>query len=274
MRNLRITLFVLISILILSCENKTAKIEKNQPIVLEKEGNDLENIKFSELFNEGSIIKFTPNDLKKTNSPNELEFKRKLELFEKKYLDKKGFDSENLIVLVNNETFTNSEHFIDSSWLKYFVQKYDLGLESNNVMDAAISQEDLNAVKIIVNTGYILCKDEILLALQTKENSIINKKINKDNNGYDENGDLIFYDDKESKAEEIYKFLKKNYSYKIFDKDGYTNLRDDAMNSAYILAEIKSGTPIEILDNKDQKWLYIQTNDGQKGYVHRSRIIN
>lgn len=274
MKNLRITFFVLISILILSCENKNAKIEKNQSIVIEKETTDLENIKFSELFNEGSIIKFTPNDLKKTISPNELEFKKKLELFEKKHRSKKDFDLDNLIVLVNDETFTNSEHFIDSSWLKYFIQKYDLGLELKDVMDAAISQEDLNAVKIVVHTGYILCKDETLLALQTKDNSIINKKINKENKGYDENGDLIFYDDKESKAEEIYKLLKKNYSYKIFDKDGYTNLRDDAMNSAYILAEIKSGTSIEILDNKDQKWLYIETNDGQKGYVHRSRIIN
>ena len=231
-------------------------------------------VDFGDLFNEGSIVKFSPDDLKNTISPNELEFKKKLELFEKEHPDQKDFDLENLVVLVNNETFTNSEYFINSSWLKYFIQKYDLGLTLNDVMNAAINQEDLNAVKIVLSTGYIMSRDEIALALQTKENSIINKKINRENKGYDDRGELIFYDDKKSRAEEIYTLLKKNYNYRIFDKDGHTNLRDDAMSSAYILAEIKSGTPIEILDNKDQKWLYIETNDGQKGYVHRSRIIN
>lgn len=231
-------------------------------------------VDFGDLFNEGSIVKFTPDDLKNTISPNELEFRKELELFEKEHPNQKDFDLENLIVLVNNETFTNSEYFINSSWLKYFIQKYDLGLTLNDVMNVAINQEDLNAIKIVLNTGYIVSKDEIALALQTKENSIINKKINKENKGYDDRGELIFYDDKKSQAEEIYTLLKKSYNYKIFDKDGHTNLRDDAMSSAYVLAEIKSGIPIEILDNKDQKWLYIETNDGQKGYVHRSRIIN
>jgi len=141
-------------------------------------------------------------------------------------------------------------------------------------MNSAINQEDLSAVNIILSTGYIISKDELALALQSKESSIINKKNNKESNGYDERGELIFYDDKKSRADEIFIILRKKYNYKIFDKDGYTNLRDDAMNSAYILGEIKSGTHINIIDNKDQKWLYIETSNGRKGYVHRSRIVS
>jgi len=232
-----------------------------------------QTIKFSDLFNEGVIIKFTPEDLKNTTIQSELDFKIDLDLFEKE-TPIKDFDVENLSVLVNNETFTNSEYFINSNWLKYFIKKYDLSLSLNGVMNSAINQEDLSAVNIILSTGYIISKDELALALQCKESSIISKKINKENKGYDERGELIFYDDKKSRAEEIFILLRKKYNYKIFDKDGYTNLRDDAMNSAYILGEIKSGTHVNIIDNKDQKWLYIETSNGRKGYVHRSRIVS
>lgn len=232
-----------------------------------------QTIKFSDLFNEGVIIKFTPEDLKNTTIQSELDFKIDLDLFEKE-TSIKDFDVENLNILVNNETFTNSEYYIDSNWLKYFIKKYDLSLSLNSVMNSAINQEDLSAVNIILSTGYIISKDELALALQSKESSIINKKNNKESNGYDERGELIFYDDKKSRADEIFIILRKKYNYKIFDKDGYTNLRDDAMNSAYILGEIKSGTHINIIDNKDQKWLYIETSNGRKGYVHRSRIVS
>lgn len=253
-------------------ENKEITKTTNSNLDNDMNANN-KSIKFSDLFNEGVIIKFTPEDLKSTTIQSELDFKKKLDLFEKETLIK-DFDVENLSVLVNNETFTNSEYFINSNWLKYFIQKYDLSLSLNGVMDSAINQEDLSAVNIILSTGYIISKDELALALQSKESSIINKKINKESNGYDERGELIFYDDKKSRADEIFIILRKKYNYKIFDKDGYTNLRDDAMNSAYILGEIKSGTHINIIDNKDQKWLYIETSNGRKGYVHRSRIVS
>lgn len=42
------------------------------------------NIKFTDLFNEGSIIKFAPTDLDK-NIPEIQEFKRKLKDFESEY---------------------------------------------------------------------------------------------------------------------------------------------------------------------------------------------
>ena len=253
-------------------ENKEITKTTNSNLDNDMNANN-KSIKFSDLFNEGVIIKFTPEDLKSTTIQSELDFKKKLDLFEKE-TPIKDFDVENLSVLVNNETFTNSEYFINSNWLKYFIQKYDLSLSLNGVMNSAINQEDLSAVNIILSTGYIISKDELALALQCKESSIINKKINKENKGYDERGELIFYDDKKSRAEEIFILLRKKYNYKIFDKDGYTNLRDDAMNSAYILGEIKSGTHINIIDNKDQKWLYIETSNGRKGYVHRSRIVS
>jgi len=70
-----------------------------------------QTIKFSDLFNEGVIIKFTPEDLKNTTIQSELDFKIDLDLFEKE-TSIKDFDVENLNILVNNETFTNSEYYM------------------------------------------------------------------------------------------------------------------------------------------------------------------
>ena len=141
-------------------------------------------------------------------------------------------------------------------------------------MNKAIINEDYNAVQIILNTGYILSKKEVLLASETEKKSILNIKINKEKNGLDEKGNPIFYDVKESKAKEIFLVLNKKYKYKIFDKDGYTNLRDDSFNSAYILGTIQSGENIDITDNTNQEWLYIKTKDNREGYVHKSRIVS
>ena len=92
-----------------------------------------------------------------------------------------------------------------------------------------------------------------------------------ENKGLDEHGDPTLYDDDKSKADLIFQLLNKKYNYKIIDKDGYTNLRDDTKD-AYIVGTVKTGEHIEIIENADQDWLYIKTPDNRKGYVHKSRI--
>lgn len=88
----------------------------------------------------------------------------------------------------------------------------------------------------------------------------------------DKNGDPTFYDEKESKAKEINSLLIKSYNYIIYDKDGYSNLRDDSFKEAFIVGTIKSGEHIDVLDNTNQEWLYIRASNNKEGYVNRSRI--
>lgn len=64
----------------------------------------VDNIEFSALFNEGTVIKFTPQDLVK-KSPEIQNFKQKLELYENENPLIEDFDNKNLSYLINNETF-------------------------------------------------------------------------------------------------------------------------------------------------------------------------
>jgi hypothetical protein len=267
----------------MSCKNNNVKNDekiiintKNDNSNLNSNDNIMEtttqNIDFFSLFNESSIIKFTPKELENSKDPNLIEFKINLLAFEKSHPLIKDFEIENLNLLINNQTFSNSDYFINSEWLSYFIKKYNFK-NLDLIMNSAIIKEDYNAVQIILKTGYILSKKDVLLALESEKNAILNIKIVKEKNGLDEKGNPIFYDDKESKAKEILSVLIKRYKYKIFDKDGYTNLRDDSFNSAYILGTIKSGESIDIDDNTNQEWLYIKTKDNREGYVHKSRII-
>lgn len=57
----------------------------------------------------------------------------------------------------------------------------------------------------------------------------------------------------------------------IKDQDGYTNLRKEKNSSSEIIQRINTGSKIEILDNSGEWWL-VQTKDGKKGYVFKSKI--
>ncbi|CAA7195202.1 hypothetical protein CHRY9293_01433 [Chryseobacterium potabilaquae] len=59
--------------------------------------------------------------------------------------------------------------------------------------------------------------------------------------------------------------------YKIDDPDGYTNLRKEKNRSSEVLQKIKSGEHIEVLDDEGD-WYLVKTIEGEKGYVHKSRI--
>ena len=282
MKRTALTIFTIF--FLISCRNNNEK--KDQKIIINKKtentnlnsNNNImktttQNIEFFNLFNESSIIEFTPKELENSKDQKVIEFKINLLAFEKTHPLNKDFDIENLNLLINNQTFSNSDYYINSEWLSYFVKKYNFK-NLDKIMNKAIINEDYNAVQIILNTGYILSKKEVLLASETEKKSILNIKINKEKNGLDEKGNPIFYDVKESKAKEIFLVLNKKYKYKIFDKDGYTNLRDDSFNSAYILGTIQSGENIDITDNTNQEWLYIKTKDNREGYVHKSRIVS
>ena len=271
MKNL--TLALLIITLIAGCK----KTEAQKKTTIRNNNNNMitstKNIEFSDLFNEGSIIRFTPKDLENPKNEEEKEFKRKLQFFEKQNQLIKYFDLDNLKILVNNQTFSNAEYFINSEWLQYFIDKFHI-LNLNSIFSLAIEQEDLNAINIILKTGYIISEEEVNKSVSVLENSDMNTKNNKERNGMDENGDPTFYDSKESKAKEIHLKLLNKYNYKTYDKDGFSNLRDDAFSSAFILDTIRSGSHIDILDNSNQEWLYIKKNDNKKGYLHKSKIVS
>jgi hypothetical protein len=60
-------------------------------------------------------------------------------------------------------------------------------------------------------------------------------------------------------------------TYIINDNDGFTNLRSDKSVNSEILQRINTGSQIEVLDSNGD-WWYVQTNEGKKGYVSKSKI--
>jgi len=71
----------------------------------------------------------------------------------------------------------------------------------------------------------------------------------------------------------ILPILKKYTSlgYVINDPDGYTNLRKDKSASSEILQKITTGEEIIVLDNSGDWWL-VESKDGKKGYVYKTKI--
>ncbi len=227
--------------------------------------NNMENkIKFTALFNEGTTIKFTPNDLEK-NDPVIKIFKEKLENFNKN-MSVEDFDANNLSSLINNETFFDLQYYTDSSWLTYFIEKYKIdGTTLNHLMQEAISKEDFNAVKILLDHGYIVSAKDLEIIEDTKKN--VQETIKEDKKeGYET------YLVSESKIDKISTLSNSKFTTnKIQDPDGYTNLRKEKNTSSEILQKIKSGEHIDVLDNTGD-WFLIKTKEGKKGYVHKSRI--
>ncbi|WP_136667869.1 SH3 domain-containing protein [Flavobacterium sp. H122] len=80
----------------------------------------------------------------------------------------------------------------------------------------------------------------------------------------------------ESEAEKI-KICKKEVSgkkeFKIFDKDGFTNLRKEKTAKSEIIQSVKNGSTVDVLNDFGDWWL-VKTKEGNKGYVHKSRIIS
>ena len=130
-------------------------------------------------------------------------------------------------------------------------------------MDLAIEQEDYNAVKIIIDKGFIVSRKEIDSAeLSLNYYESLKGKIDVEE----------FYDPKFSQISKIVPYIRNSFSKNhIQDPDGYTNLRKEKNTSSEILQKIKSGDHIEVLDNSGD-WFLIKTKEGKQGYVHKSRI--
>ncbi|UHO37073.1 SH3 domain-containing protein [Chryseobacterium capnotolerans] len=225
----------------------------------------VDNIEFSALFNEGTVIKFTPQDLVK-KSPEIQNFKQKLELYENENPLIEDFDNKNLSYLINNETFFDVQYYIDNSWLQYFITKYKVDVSKlNDLMNISIHQEDFNAVKLLADNGYIISKKDLNILIDT-ENNIKEKVQENKSDGYES------YIISNSKINQISQYLKEKYSLnKIADPDGYTNLRKDKNTSSEVLQKVKSGEHIEVLDNTGD-WFLVKTKEGKEGYIHKSRI--
>ncbi|WP_165601928.1 SH3 domain-containing protein [Chryseobacterium contaminans] len=224
-----------------------------------------DNIEFSDLFNEGTVIKFTPKDLDKKDIEIQ-NFKQKLELYENENSLIEDFDNKNLSHLINNETFFDVQYYIDSSWLQYFITKYKVDVSKlNDLMNLSIHQEDFSAVKLLADNGYIISKKDLNILIDA-ENNIKEKVQENKSDGYES------YIISNSKINQIAQYLKEKYSLnKIADPDGYTNLRKDKNTSSEVLQKVTSGERIEVLDNTGD-WFLVKTKEGKEGYIHKSRI--
>lgn len=219
---------------------------------------------FNEMFNESSNITFTPSDLNK-NESEIIHFKKIFDQFNKLDLYK-NLNVNDLSILINNETFITGGSYINSSWLELFLSKIPFkNFELKDLIIQSIENEDLNAIKIFIDKGYIVSLTDI--------NKAINKKNEIDNSiKYSTKEDPFLYDSSKSKRNEILDLL--NYKYKlnkILDPDGYTNLRKEKNSKSEIIQQIKSGENIEILDN-DGSWWLVKTKNGKQGYVYYDRI--
>ena len=245
-------------------------------INIKNTGMENKKVEFENLFNEESKITFSPEELKNNELLNK-NFKDNLKLFEEQHKTEEDFDSQNLSKIINNEVFANSDSFIDSSWLNYFIKKYGFDVKNlSQIFDLSIEQEDLGAINIFIANKYIVSLNQVKKANEVKTYADKLKKFNLQNKGLKDDGDPTFYISEKSKINQIVDLLTSKYkSNKIYDKDGYTNLREDNNTNSSIIEKITSGEYIEVLENPEEEdWYLIQTKDGKKGYVHKSRIVS
>ncbi|MBP2615846.1 SH3 domain-containing protein [Chryseobacterium jejuense] len=256
---MRELLFILSLFVLANCnyQNKNSDNKISHAVV-----DSNKKIEFEKLFNEGSIIKFTPKDLN-SNNPEIVAFKNSLNNFEKTNPTQIDFNLNTLLLLINNETFSNNEYYIHDSWLKYFITKYKFDKPTiDTLMSTAIKQEDFAAIKTL-SGNYIFSKKELKDSREKKVyKDALNGKLDIDE----------YYDPTYSKIDEIVSFISHKLSqYTIQDPDGYTNLRKNKNTSSEILQKVKSGEHIEVLDNTGD-WFLVKTKEGKEGYIHKSRI--
>ncbi|ANO49711.1 SH3 domain-containing protein [Flavobacterium columnare NBRC 100251 = ATCC 23463] len=125
------------------------------------------------------------------------------------------------------------------------------------LLEIQLSNDDLNDLND--NRGYQLLQEFY------KEDKAL--KITFKNTNYYRFQKLEKYSDIENPAESEY--TERGY---IEDKDGFTNIRKDKNSSSEILGTVKTGSEIEII-KKNGDWWFVITQDGKKGYVHKSKII-
>ncbi|UOY07777.1 SH3 domain-containing protein [Muricauda sp. SCSIO 64092] len=58
----------------------------------------------------------------------------------------------------------------------------------------------------------------------------------------------------------------------IKDKDGFTNIRSDKSNKSEVIGKIFDKEHFTFFENDDSNWWIIETENGQIGYLHKSRV--
>lgn len=226
----------------------------------------------TDLFPEGSTNDFTTADIN-TNGQRYAEFKNKLAQFANEHPRNSELRTADLLILINNEVFSNSNTLINSAWLTYFLDNYQKdNVALKSVMELAIQQEDLDAVIILFKHGFVISAQQLTLAAQRQEDANQLITYNKENKGLDEAGDPTFYETKYSRINDITRLITRYYNRNVIhDTDGYTNLRQGRINSSAIIGKVTSGTRVKVLDNT-QPWYYVETISGQKGYIYHTKI--
>lgn len=97
--------------------------------------------------------------------------------------------------------------------------------------------------------------------------SLFNEKLTKQFNSVE----FSYYNSTIASVLNKYIIDRSSICFIIQDTDGYTNLRKSKNNSSDILQKVKTGEPIEVLDNSGD-WFLVKTKEGKEGYVHKSRI--
>lgn len=228
-------------------------------------------LQISDLFSEGTITSFSTKDLNKNDSAIK-QFKAKLSRFEEQ-LKGNRLNVEDLSILINHEVFDNSKTYVNSSWLNYFLTKYPVSpINLNAIFDQAINQEDNNAVKIMLQHGFIVSDRQLKVAREAKENSIRLTRYNLEHKGLDDLGDPTFYDQKKSTIDAIQQLLNSQYKANAtHDSDGFTNLRESRSKASGIIEQIKNAKHVKVLDNTGE-WWQVETESGHRGYVFWTRI--
>lgn len=219
-------------------------------------------LSFEEFFNDISDVRFTPKDLNK-DDPTIKALKRKLDLLDTGVYKPNEVPFSDLRWLINDNVFTESESFVDPSWLEYFITKYKFKQGTlNDLMKMSIEKENLLSLKTL-SDGYIFSERELTRAKELqKKKDALKGKIDTVN----------FYDPKYSDIDEIVVFISSRFSKNhIEDVDGYTNLRFGGSTTTDIIGQITSGEYIKVIDSKDN-WLEVETKGRKRGYVHRSRV--
>lgn len=226
----------------------------------------------NDVFPEGSRTNFTPEEVKADQTKYRL-FRQKLASFEHSHPDRVSFESDQLFQLINNEVFSNSNTFVHSSWLSYFLDRYKFNIvELIPVVNLAIVQEDYPAVVNLLNHGVIVSAQQLDLAAQTQKKANQLTGYNAQHKGLDEAGDPAFYEIKYSKIGDILQLLIQSHQANaIHDRDGFSNLRAGKSITSRVINKLNSGEPVKVLDNTSP-WFLVESMGGNRGYIHYSKI--
>ncbi|MBF9221331.1 SH3 domain-containing protein [Hymenobacter ruricola] len=231
-------------------------------------------VAFADLFPEGAVIPFTPAQLLLPGADSGRQaFRRKLAAYEIQHSTKDSFDPQNLLQLVNHDVFANAEGHIPSSWLAYFIQKYDLPVRDQTaVFEQAIAQEDAGAVAVLLARGYLVSARQLRVAAATQAASDAARERNRHHQGLDEQGNPTFYEDDKSTIRAIVRQLTARYGMAtVTDPDGYVNVRQAPGTAAAVVGRAANGDKITVLDNTG-KWWHLETRTGTRGFVFANRV--